>query len=372
MKLIDLKVRLSRHKYIALNGIRSPDTFIKAINVLFNDHSLQVTSGNDFSSSTVDSLKSDMKTTMMVDMTHNSEEEIAQVFSVVRDLQSKVPDEKIIFFGDWSHKKVRSIINLRGISYPFTQENNELYTNRIRFSNEDFNLVRTVRSFDQMETWKILLDFTKGEIFSTAFFFDKLQDFESLSNFYDFFRQHSFNLYQEYKCYEFYYKVKDILCEGSIISSFLCRSEESENIINRSNIFEHISSKGSRGIYIPINYFAKYILKLLCDENQKAFEPSSPIIFKETEVMSGVMEIERTVKHLFSQQDDHFPGKGLLHLLPLYSSIIDYDRTRDANPIGSVDVTNSSPTLRLTTGELLLDQSLIEAKKVCGVIDIKR
>ena len=359
-----LKQKLSKSRYIALNGIRSPDPFKKVIDILFNGSSLRYTSGNDFISSKNKLNEPSTNTVHIIDMTNSDEEEIAQIFTIVRDIQTTAPDKKIIFFGDWSHHTVQSIIKGKAVSYPFTLENNELYTNRIRFSVEDFETLRPARSFDRIETWEILLDFTQGEFFSTVFFFDKLDDLPTLDTFDAFFKRYSFDLYQEYLEQGFFSQINDNLSIGPFITSFYCSSPESEDIINRSNLFEKTGRTGKTGIYIPINFFTKYKLRVLCDTKESACEPSWPILFKSKEVLSGVMEIERTIKHLFSQINEHFFGKGLLQFIPLYSSIINPNRIKDNSPSGSENKSNSNLTLSLKTGNSLLDAIVIQQTNI--------
>lgn len=362
-KLNDLNNVLSRIKYIAINGVRDHKIFERTIQLFLNQSDWKFINGKECIS-VEDMFGIDSVTKLCINLVENNDEEIASLFSEVRDLQAEYGENQILFYGDWTHNIVKDIIkNHYGTSYPFTLENSELYINSFRYFKEDFDIIRRLRSFDKVESWKILLDYTNGEYFTTTFLLDKLNDFDSFKIFDEYFLEKCFDLYQNYIRKDFFKSIRNLLSEGSMINSFYCRSIESEDIIKRSNIFEKIGKKGRYGIFYPINFFSKYIISMICDQSKNNYEPSRPTIFRSREILLNVMEIERMVKHLFFNIDKDIFGGKLLSQLPLYSSISYTNDITSIKKEGREDLTNNIRLLKLKTCE-----SISEEQKLADTI----
>ena len=320
--------KLSRTKVMAINGCMNIQSLIEFLNLEENSKIKKLFYSDIYEEYNglehyISANKLANKTIIILDIIRLKHENIVKVF---RDLCDKINYQNIldssesllIVAGNWDMNSLTEKLKVDGVSNHFNEGNNLLYSIDLRIENKDFDLYKkgTYRE-KRKENWEYILDFSKGEIFSTWFLSEKIFDQESLYQKNKTVQSNCNNFMSFFQDLDLWNELKEKFKDYKHIHSFKTRTDLPEyDLIKRSNLFKLSSRVGDNFVFKTNHYLSRYTLYNLGKvEPNISYHPQFPILRKHMLIAEEVLDIEKEVKHVLK---NYFTIKRIdIHLIPM-------------------------------------------------------
>ena len=247
------------------------------------------------------------KTIYNLNLIDLDQESIVNVFRALCDKRNY--DEKLrntnsflIVIGNWNTISLRDKIFDDGASYHFNEGSNLYYCMDLGIENKDYLNYKDgyYSKESRKEIWDYIIDFSKGELFSTWFLSGIIQEKQSLGILNKTIQSNCSNFISHYANSPLWNDLMAKFKDYDHIHSFKTRTDLPEyDLIKRSNLFVKSSQAGDGLIFKTNHYLSRFTLyNIGKSKPENQYQPQFPILRKHMLIAEEVLEVEKEVKHV--------------------------------------------------------------------------
>jgi len=328
MEIKKFKEKLKKNTISAINGCIKGDALYEYLCLLDGDYKIInlyyeiIFEENNGIEDYLSNNKIEKSSIYNLDVHEKGHREFLKIFRNLCDKSNYIEkfeeaESILLVSGDWDTNLVHEKLKEDGISYHFTEGHNLFYCMDLRIKGNDSKTYKNGYYRNRQDLWEYILDYSKGEILSTWFLSDIIQDQISLGLVNKTIQSNCARFMQIIKGTSLWVEIEKIFKDHDHIHSYSTQYyQKSYDVIKRSNLFQHKGGSGDWHIFKTNNFLSRYTLYNLGRKTDKiAYQPQFPILRKHMTIAEEVLDIEKEIKHVLI---DYFDKNGIfINKIPL-------------------------------------------------------